>query len=146
MQRVCDRCGGSMRLGHRYGRCYNWGQFRSWGRLAIIVPLLFLSTIVTAHPPEAEFAGWFHSLKEPSTETGSGHGVPCCSPARDCQMTDYETDAEGGYWITVEGERIQVPPEKVLQRTDNPTGRGVACMRHHDGHPVVRCFVRAPEG
>jgi hypothetical protein len=27
-------------------------------------------------------------------------------------MTDYETDAEGRYWITVEGERIQVPPEK----------------------------------
>ena len=44
------------------------------------------------------------------------------------------------------GEPIQVPPDKILQRADNPTGRGVACLRHHDGHPVVRCFVRASEG
>jgi|SRR6516165_3449363 hypothetical protein len=115
-------------------------------RLAIIVPLVCFSSGAAAHPPEAEFADWFRSLKEPGTEKGSGDSMPCCSPARDCQTTDYETDAEGRYWITVEDERIQVPPDKVLQRTDNPTGRGVACLRHHNGHPVVRCFVRAPEG
>ena len=74
-----------------------------------------------------------------------GGAVSCCSPASDCQKTDYETDAEGRYWITTEGERIQVPPDKILQRADNPTGRGVACLRHYNGHPVVRCFVRASE-
>jgi hypothetical protein len=115
-------------------------------RSAIIAPLLFFSSGVAAHPPEAEFADWFRGLKEPGAETGSGHNVPCCSPESDCQTTDYETAADGRYWITVEGERIQVPPDKVLQRTDNPTGRGVACLRHLNGHPVVRCFVRAPEG
>jgi hypothetical protein len=73
-------------------------------------------------------------------------GVSCCSPASDCQITEYETDAGGRYWITAEGERIQVPPDKILQRADNPTGRGVACLRHDNGHPVVRCFVRASEG
>jgi hypothetical protein len=57
-----------------------------------------------------------------------------------------ETDRDGRYWITVEGERIQVPLDKILQHTDNPTGRGVACLRHYDGHPIVRCFVRASEG
>jgi hypothetical protein len=116
------------------------------GRFAIIAALLFLHTGVAAHPPEAEFADWFRSLKEPGTEGMAGSGVSCCSPASDCQMTDYETDAEGRYWIIAEGERIQVPPDKILQRADNPTGRGVACLRHHDGHPVVRCFVRASEG
>jgi hypothetical protein len=122
------------------------GRFGISRVFAIFAPLLLLNTGGAAHPPEAEFADWFRSLKEPGTEQGSGGSVPCCSPARDCQTTDYETDAEGRYWITVEGERIQVPSDKVLRRTDNPTGRGVACLRHHDGHPVVRCFVRAPEG
>jgi hypothetical protein len=116
------------------------------GRFVIIAALLFLGTGVAAHPPEAEFADWFRSLKEPGTEGMAGSGVSCCSPASDCQMTDYETDAEGRYWIIAEGEPIQVPPDKILQRADNPTGRGVACLRHHDGHPVVRCFVRASEG
>ena len=64
----------------------------------------------------------------------------CCSPERDCQSTDYETDADGRYWITVGGERLQVPPDKILKRTDNPTGRGVACLRYYNGHPVVRAL------
>ena len=108
--------------------------------------LLFLCTVAPARPPEAEFADWFRSLKEPGTEDVTGSGVSCCSPASDCQITDYETDAGGRYWITAEGERIQVPPDKILQRADNPTGRGVACLRHYNGHPAVRCFVRASEG
>jgi hypothetical protein len=132
-------------------RCGN-GRWRAFGRLRIrrsgvvITTLVFLCTGSAAHPPEAEFADWFHSLKEPGTEGTAGSGVSCCSPASDCQITDYETDAEGRYWVTAEGERIQVPPEKILQRADNPTGRGVACLRHDNGHPVVRCFVRASEG
>ena len=114
--------------------------------IVIIAALLFLCTGTAAHPPDAEFADWFRSLKEPGTEGTPGGVVSCCSPASDCQITDYETDAGGRYWITAEGERIQIPPDKILQRADNPTGRGVACLRHYNGHPVVRCFVRASEG
>ena len=113
---------------------------------AIIAALFFLCTGTAAHPPGAEFGDWFNSLKEPGTAGMMDTGTSCCSPERDCQTTDYETDAGGRYWITVSGERIQVPPDKILQRTDNPTGRGVACLRYHDGHPIVRCFVRASEG
>ena len=131
---------------HRHGRCCDLGQFGISRILAIIAPLLLLNIGAAAHPPEGEFADWFLSLTEPGTENGSGHSAPCCSPARDCQTTDYETDPEGRYWITIEGERIQIPLDKVLKRTDNPTGRGVACWRHLNRHPVVRCFVRAPEG
>jgi hypothetical protein len=117
-----------------------------WPGLAgSIATLLFLYTGTAAHPPEAEFADWFRSLKEPGTAGTVDSGTSCCSPTRDCETTDYETDAEGRYWITVEGERIQVPSDKILQRTDNPTGRAVACLRHYNGHPAVRCFVRAPE-
>ena len=112
----------------------------------VAAALLFLGIGAAAHPPEAEFADWFRSLKEPGMEGVIDSGNSCCSPASDCQMTDYETDTGGRYWVTAEGERLQVPPDKILQRTDNPTGRGVVCLRHYDGHPVVRCFVRASEG
>src|SRR5262249_54574527 len=108
--------------------------------------LFFLCTGTAAHSPNAEFADWFRSLKEPGSEGMMDSGTSCCSPARDCETTDYETDADGRYWITVQSERIQVPPNKILQRTDNPTGRGVACFRYYNGHPIVRCFVRASEG
>jgi hypothetical protein len=134
----------------RCGRLY--GHYKECDRHRVPHVLLLLAMLVllwggaAAHPPEAAFADWFRSLKEPGTEGGRGGSVSCCSPASDCQTTDYETDADGRYWIIAEGERIQVPPDKILQRTDNPTGRGVACLRHYDGHPIVRCFVRASEG
>ena len=135
---VLHRCGNS---------CWRaFGRHSLWRLSIVISALVFLYTGTAAHPPEAEFADWFRSLKEPGTEATTGDGVSCCSPASDCQATDYDTDAEGRYWITAEGERIQVPPDKILQRADNPTGRGVACLRHDNGHPVVRCFVRASEG
>jgi len=90
--------------------------------LGVIAILLFLCTGAVAHPPDAEFADWFRSLKEPGTEGAMGGAVSCCSPASDCQMTDYETDAAGRYWITIESERIQVPPDKILQRADQHDG------------------------
>lgn len=144
--KICERRAGPNQHECRSGRCRDFGRHRIKQSFVIIAALLFLCTSAAAHPPEAEFADWFRSLKEPGTEANSGGAVSCCSPASDCQMTDYETDADGRYWISAEGERIQVPPDKILQRADNPTGRGVACLRHYDGHPVVRCFVRASEG
>ena len=108
--------------------------------------VVLLSSASSAHQPGDEFADWFRSLKVPGIERPLNPVEAfCCSPERDCQTTDYETDAAGLYWIKAEGERIQVPPDKILQRTDNPTGRAVACLRHFKGHPIVRCFVRPPE-
>jgi hypothetical protein len=112
---------------------------------AIVTTLLLLSSASTAHQPGVEFADWFRSLKVPGIERPlNPQDASCCSPERDCQTTDYETDG-GRYWIKAEGERIEVSPDKILQRTDNPTGRAVACLRHYNGHPVVHCFVRPPE-
>jgi hypothetical protein len=129
--RVCGRCSLSL-------RCVI-------GSILTTVVVL-LSSGSTAHQPGDEFAEWFRTLKVPGNETFLNPADAfCCSPERDCQITDYETDATGLYWIEAEGERIQVPPEKILQHTDNPTGHAVACLRHFDGHPIVRCFVRPPE-
>jgi hypothetical protein len=108
--------------------------------------VLLSSSGSTAHQPGDGFADWFRTLKVPGTETFLNPADAfCCSPERDCRITDYETDAAGLYWIEAEGERIQVPPDKILQRIDNPTGRAVACLRHSNGHPIVRCFVRPAE-
>ena len=35
-----------------------------------------------------------------------------------------------------------MPPDKILQRTDNPTGRAVVCWTPQRG---IMCFVRATE-
>jgi hypothetical protein len=144
--RVCECHSPPIQRARQHGRCCGSHWHRTPRSLVIIATLLFVAAGAAAHPPEAEFADWFRSLKEPGTDGAMGGSVSCCSPARDCQTTDYETDSDGRYWVIVEGERIQVPPDKILQRTDNPTGRGVACLGYYDGHPIVRCFVRAPEG
>jgi hypothetical protein len=146
MHSVWESGGGPVSRGRLHGRRREFGWRRVPRRFAIVATLLLLCSGAAAHPPGAEFADWFRSLKEPGTEGMTGGSLSCCSPPSDCQMTDYETDAEGRFWIMAEGERIQVPPDKILQRADNPTGRGVACLRHYDGHPIVRCFVRASEG
>ena len=114
--------------------------------LATVLGLGLMSSGSLAHQPGDQFTEWFLSLKVPETERLlNPQDALCCSPDRDCQTTEYETDAAGRYWIKSEGERIQVPTDKILQRTDNPTGRAVACLRHLNGHPIVRCFVRPPE-
>jgi hypothetical protein len=69
-----------------------------------IATLLFMAAGAAAHEPEAEFADWFRSLKKPGTGGAMGGSVSCCSPERGCQRTGYETDGDGRYCITVEGE------------------------------------------
>jgi hypothetical protein len=71
------------------------------GPFAIIAALFSLCTGTAAHPPGAAFADWFGSLKEPGTEGMMDTGTSCWSPERDCETTDYETGADGRYWITV---------------------------------------------
>ena len=116
--------------------------------LAIIAMLLVWCTSVGAHQPGDGFADWYRSLRVPGLDPVkllNPVEASCCSPDRDCKTVDYRTDAAGSYWIVADGERVQIPPDKILQRTDNPTGRAVACWNYYNGHPKVRCFVRPPE-
>ena len=92
------------------------------------------------------------SLKEAGTGGAMGGSVSCCSPARDCHTTDYETYGEGRYWIAVKGERIQ---EHRLEKSmasmvflgsgPDPEGssRNDSRVFPHPanliGHPVVEC-------
>jgi hypothetical protein len=97
-----------------------------------------LVAVSAAHatPPEnadPALAPWFQSLQAPN-------GSSCCSMA-DCRMTEYRTN-ETGYEALIEGRWMTVPPDRVLERVGNPTGRAVVCYAPGMG---ILCFVRPAE-
>ena len=55
--------------------------------------------------------------------------------------TEYRIKADH-YEALVGGSWLAVPPDKILQRTDNPTGRAIVCWTPQRG---IMCFVRATE-
>ncbi len=77
---------------------------------------------------------WFEGLRQPGT------GTSCCSIA-DCRTTDYRT-TDDGYEAFIDDRWVVVPPDKILQRVNNPTGRAVVCWTPSRG---IMCFVRAAE-
>jgi hypothetical protein len=96
-----------------------------------------LATAVYAEaPPNADpaLAPWFRSLLQPGTS------ISCCSIS-DCRATEYRV--EGDHYEALIGDKwFVVPPDKILQRTDNPIGRAVVCWSPQRG---IVCFVRATE-
>ncbi len=112
---------------------------RCWHAPSLAPMLLLLAGIAAARgaPPEnadPSLAPWFQSLRQPGT------GISCCSIA-DCRTTDYRTTARG-YEALVDGRWLAVPPDRVLQETENPTGRAVVCYLPGKG---ILCFVRPSE-
>jgi len=103
---------------------------------------LLLACAITAAPSRAAppadadpaLAPWFNSLRQP------GSGISCCSIA-DCRPAEYRV-VDNHYEAFIEGEWRAVPPDKVLTRADNPTGRAIVCWTKLSG---IMCFVRGPE-
>lgn len=113
-----------------------------WQPRGVLAALLLLSSVVCllpsafGAPPEhadPALAPWFKSLAQPDS------GVSCCSLA-DCRPAEYRQGKEG-YEVLIEGEWVPVPPEKILQRIDNPTGRPILCR----SGKTIYCFVRPAE-
>ncbi len=104
--------------------------------LATVLWLLAGASAVAGPPDNADplLAPWFQSLQQPGT------GMSCCSIS-DCRPADYRTSGDH-FEAWVDHRWIPIPPEKVLQRTDNPVGRAIVCWRPSIG---VMCFVRAAE-
>jgi len=114
-----------------------------WGFLSFIA---FAATALAAPPENADptLAPWFQSLKVPGTHES------CCSIA-DCRITDYK-QSKDGYEVLIDARFdlfpeqkpgwMAVPPERVLEQTDNPTGRAVVCYVPSRG---ILCFVRPAE-
>jgi hypothetical protein len=109
---------------------------RRWFLLWPLGLLLAAVPLHAAPPQDADpaMAPWFNSLRQP------GSGISCCSIA-DCRPVDYRT-VDNHYEAFIEGEWRAVPPDKVLTRADNPTGRAVVCWTKLSG---IMCFVRGPE-
>ena len=98
--------------------------------------MLLAGTAMADPPPNADpaLAPWFRSLVQPGTS------ISCCSVS-DCRATEYRI--EGDHYEALIGERwFVVPPDRILQRTDNPIGRAVVCWTPQRG---IVCFVRATE-
>jgi hypothetical protein len=92
---------------------------------------------VRAAPPEnadPSLSPWYNSLRQPGT------GALCCSIA-DCRPTEYRITRDH-YEALVEGIWRDVPPDRVVKREDNPTGRAVVCWTPTAG---VLCFIKGPE-
>lgn len=106
-------------------------------RISLALALLLAASAVRAAPPpdaDPALAPWFQSLHQPGT------GISCCSIA-DCRATEYRITGDH-YEALIEDKWVAVPPDKVLQRIDNPVGRAVVCWTPQTG---VMCFVRASE-
>ena len=100
----------------------------------------FLCSGAAAHPPWAEFVDGSHPQGAWRKGTDGQQRLMLYSIENDGLRTRY--------WIIAEGERIQVPPYhpkryRSTPITDRPRCR---CLRHYNGHPLVRCFIRGPEG
>jgi hypothetical protein len=120
---------------------------RAPGKIFSGIPVaagLALSQVAVAAPPDRRdptLAPWFESLKQPGT------GAPCCSIA-DCRTVAFRQDRDG-YEVFIDGRWkmsvpfwLRVPPERIIDGIDNPTGRGVVCFTPEAG---ILCFVPPPE-
>lgn len=106
-------------------------------RLAALALLLLLAGSALAAPPQnadPALAPWYRSLLQPGTE------MSCCSLA-DCRPTEYRIKSDH-YEALIGGSWLAVPPDKILQRTDNPTGHAIVCWTPQRG---IMCFVRSTE-
>jgi hypothetical protein len=120
--------------GHRLGT--QFALVRVMTRLLLTAVLLF-PTIAGAQPPadaDPALGPWFRSLLVPGTS------ISCCS-VTDCRATEYRIRADH-YEALIGGSWQVVPADKILQRTDNPTGHAVVCWTPQRG---ILCFVRATE-
>lgn len=76
---------------------------------------------------------WFKSVRSP-------HDVPCCDIS-DGHRTAYDIRSDG-YWVPIEGEWRQVPPDAIVYNAGNPVGEAVVWyVRQGVNTFYIRCFV-----
>ena len=105
--------------------------------LVFIICCLAIVPEAIAAPPENGdplLAPWFNGLS-------ASDGTPCCSIA-DCRRTSSRRTGDG-YETLVDDTWVVVPWDRVLTRTDNPTGQAVVCCAPRT--KIILCFVPPPE-
>jgi hypothetical protein len=122
---------------------HRWPFPLQGGKIAVAVGLALSQVAVAAPPdsPNSALVPWFESLKQ------QGTGAPCCSIA-DCRTAEFRQDRDG-YEVLIDGRWklsapfwLRVPPNRIIDRSDNPTGRAVVCFTPEAG---ILCFVRPAE-
>ena len=104
--------------------------------------LAFATLAAHASPPPSAspaLAPWFQSLRDPVS------GVSCCAEVDGHILSDDDwRTTNNGYQVRIKGEWLDVPPSRVLDRTDNPTGGAVVFYERSRWleHPPVICFIR----
>ena len=119
---------------------------RDFAAARVLLAVLVLTTVARAAPPpgvdpNSELSQWFRGLHDDS-------GQSCCSLA-DCRPTEYRQLGDhyevlvDSKWGIEPPQWVAVPTSKILNRIDNPTGRGVLCFNQYSRQ--VLCFVRPSE-
>jgi hypothetical protein len=119
---------------------------RAFAVSRVVLAVSVLTTVARAAPPpgadpNSELSQWFRSLHDES-------GKSCCSLA-DCRPTEYRQLGDhyevlvDKKWDIDPPQWVAVPPSKILNQIDNPTGRGVLCFNQYSRQ--VLCFVRPSE-
>ena len=101
-----------------------------------IACIAFLTAAIAAPPEDADssLASWFRGLS-------ASDGTPCCAIA-DCRRTTSRLTADG-YEALIDDTWVVVPWDRVLHRTDNPTGQAIVCCAPRT--KIILCFVRPPD-
>ena len=99
---------------------------------AALLAAVSISAPARAHSPmgvDPSLAPWFEALQQPNG------GGSCCND-RDCELVQARMTPKG--WEVFVGKAwLSVPPERLLQRHDNPTGSAVLCHIEKN----VLCFI-----
>ena len=95
-----------------------------------IVLVLFLTWPISALP--SEIGDWFKEQRVPGTN------ISCCdiSDGRILEQDEWDL-IDGKYIVYPNGVRLEVPDERILHGSANPTGKAVAFIRNGR----VLCFV-----
>jgi hypothetical protein len=115
---------------------------RVGGKLAVVAGLALSQAAAAAPPdsPDPALAPWFESLKQPGT--GARLLLSCGLPnGRVPAGPCYEVLIDGRWKMSIPFW-LRVPSNRIIDRTDNPTNRGVVCFTPEAG---ILCFVRPAE-
>jgi hypothetical protein len=101
-----------------------------------ITYVAFQTGAIAAPPEDGDplLAPWYNGLS-------ASDGTPCCSMA-DCRRTPSRLTFDG-YEVIIDGTWVAVPWDRVLSRTDNPTGQAIVCCAPRT--KIILCFVRPPD-
>jgi hypothetical protein len=99
-------------------------MMRTFGSLIVCAGVGASVSVLAAPPNNAgpALATWFRSLKAPN-------GTPCCDVA-DCRRASSRMTPTG-YEVMIDGQWTPVPWQRVLWRTDNPTGEAYGSWDDH---------------